>query len=179
MCLYLLLSSGYDVQSANTPDRVLYITGAPRYNHTGRVVIYRLMDKKFVISQTLKGEQVSFFFSAAFGWSSAALCYFAQQVSFINIKVDALISSIYSNLNTWLFLLSLRHACTKRIKGTVCKHLNKPVTVQLISSVPLCSSRGDSESLWKEPEGFTLMTHAIEVSISLFLPIEVETPTFW
>ncbi|XP_061656318.1 integrin alpha-1 isoform X2 [Phyllopteryx taeniolatus] len=48
---------GYDVQSASTPDGVLYITGAPRYNHTGRVVIYRLKDKDVVISQTLGGEQ--------------------------------------------------------------------------------------------------------------------------
>ncbi|KAF3848656.1 hypothetical protein F7725_015153 [Dissostichus mawsoni] len=29
---------GYDVQSASTPDGVLYISGAPRYNHTGRVI---------------------------------------------------------------------------------------------------------------------------------------------
>lgn len=54
------VSSGYDVQSASTPDGVLYITGAPRYNHTGRVVIYRLNEKNnIVVSQILKGEQVS------------------------------------------------------------------------------------------------------------------------
>lgn len=56
----LFASAGYDVQSASTPDGVLYITGAPRYNHTGRVVIYRLNKKnKIVVSQILKGEQVS------------------------------------------------------------------------------------------------------------------------
>lgn len=52
-------SAGYDVQSASTPDGVLYITGAPRYNHTGRVVVYRLSKKnQIVVSQILKGEQV-------------------------------------------------------------------------------------------------------------------------
>lgn len=56
------LSAGYDVQSASTPDGVLYITGAPRYNHTGRVVIYRLDEENnIVVSQILRGEQVSFF----------------------------------------------------------------------------------------------------------------------
>lgn len=54
------VSSGYDVQSASTPDGVLYITGAPRYNHTGRVVVYRLKEKnEIVVTQILKGEQVS------------------------------------------------------------------------------------------------------------------------
>lgn len=53
------VSAGYDVQSASTRDGVLYISGAPRYNHTGRVVIYRLNRKNnIVVSQILKGEQV-------------------------------------------------------------------------------------------------------------------------
>ncbi|XP_061887204.1 integrin alpha-1 isoform X2 [Entelurus aequoreus] len=55
---------GYDVQSASTPDGVLYITGAPRYNHTGRVVIYRLEDKDVVVSQTLRGEQIGSYFGS-------------------------------------------------------------------------------------------------------------------
>ncbi|XP_042365200.1 integrin alpha-1 [Plectropomus leopardus] len=56
---------GYDVQSASTPDGVLYITGAPRYNHTGRVVIYRLNEKNnIVISQILKGEQIGSYFGS-------------------------------------------------------------------------------------------------------------------
>lgn len=55
-----LCSPGYDVQSASSRDGVLYITGAPRYNHTGRVVIYRLnKNNQVVVSQILKGEQVS------------------------------------------------------------------------------------------------------------------------
>ena len=57
--LVYAFSTGYDVQSASTPEGELYITGAPRYNHTGRVVIYRLNEKKqIVITQIIKGEQV-------------------------------------------------------------------------------------------------------------------------
>uniref|UniRef100_A0A3B3ZEQ1 VWFA domain-containing protein n=1 Tax=Periophthalmus magnuspinnatus TaxID=409849 RepID=A0A3B3ZEQ1_9GOBI len=56
---------GYDVQSASTPDGVLYITGAPRYNHTGRVVIYRLdMDNNIDVSQILRGEQIGSYFGS-------------------------------------------------------------------------------------------------------------------
>lgn len=56
---------GYDVQSASTPDGVLYITGAPRYNHTGRVVIYRLdEDNNIVISQILRGEQIGSYYGS-------------------------------------------------------------------------------------------------------------------
>lgn len=51
--------AGYDVKSATTRDGELYITGAPRFNHTGRVIIYRLNGSDVVISQILKGEQVS------------------------------------------------------------------------------------------------------------------------
>lgn len=55
---------GYDVQSASTRDGVLYITGAPRHNHTGRVVVYRLEGKKVTITQTLKGEQIGSYFGS-------------------------------------------------------------------------------------------------------------------
>ncbi|XP_060916805.1 integrin alpha-1 [Labrus mixtus] len=56
---------GYDVQSASTPDGVLYISGAPRYNHTGRVVIYRLnKNNNVVVSQILKGEQIGSYFGS-------------------------------------------------------------------------------------------------------------------
>ncbi|KAJ4920746.1 hypothetical protein JOQ06_024577, partial [Pogonophryne albipinna] len=56
---------GYDVQSASTPDGVLYISGAPRYNHTGRVVIYRLNEtNNVVVSQILKGEQIGSYFGS-------------------------------------------------------------------------------------------------------------------
>ncbi|KAK5851559.1 hypothetical protein PBY51_023105 [Eleginops maclovinus] len=56
---------GYDVQSASTPNGVLYISGAPRYNHTGRVVIYRLdQNSNVVVSQILKGEQIGSYFGS-------------------------------------------------------------------------------------------------------------------
>lgn len=56
---------GYDVQSASTPDGVLYITGAPRFNHTGRVLIYQLdKDYNIVVSQILKGEQIGAYFGS-------------------------------------------------------------------------------------------------------------------
>ncbi|XP_068608932.1 integrin alpha-1 [Brachionichthys hirsutus] len=56
---------GYDVQSASAPDGVLYITGAPRYNHTGRVVVYRLdEDNNVVVSQILRGEQIGSYFGS-------------------------------------------------------------------------------------------------------------------
>uniref|UniRef100_H3CQ26 Integrin subunit alpha 1 n=1 Tax=Tetraodon nigroviridis TaxID=99883 RepID=H3CQ26_TETNG len=55
---------GYDVQSASTPDGVLYITGAPRYNHTGRVVVYHLNKTEVVVSQILKGEQIGSYFGS-------------------------------------------------------------------------------------------------------------------
>ncbi|XP_029024612.1 integrin alpha-1 [Betta splendens] len=54
---------GYDVQSASTRGGVLHITGAPRYNHTGRVVVYRLdANNEVVVSQILKGEQIGSYF---------------------------------------------------------------------------------------------------------------------
>uniref|UniRef100_A0A671UMR4 Integrin, alpha 1 n=1 Tax=Sparus aurata TaxID=8175 RepID=A0A671UMR4_SPAAU len=56
---------GYDVQSASTRAGELYITGAPRYNHTGRVFIYRLNEEnKIVVSQILKGEQIGSYFGS-------------------------------------------------------------------------------------------------------------------
>ncbi|KAJ3605920.1 hypothetical protein NHX12_027963 [Muraenolepis orangiensis] len=56
---------GYDVQSASTPDGTLYITGAPRYNHTGRVVLYRLDERdNVVVTQVLKGEQIGSYFGS-------------------------------------------------------------------------------------------------------------------
>lgn len=59
----MVLVAGYDVQSANTPNGVLYITGAPRFNHSGRVIVYRFDGENVTTTQTLKGEQVSEFLS--------------------------------------------------------------------------------------------------------------------
>ncbi|KAJ7986932.1 hypothetical protein DPEC_G00333510 [Dallia pectoralis] len=55
---------GYDVQSASTPDGVLYITGAPRYNHTGRVIVYKLNGTAVKVTQVLKGEQIGSYFGS-------------------------------------------------------------------------------------------------------------------
>ncbi|XP_031433316.1 integrin alpha-1 [Clupea harengus] len=55
---------GYDVQSASTPDGILYITGAPRYNHTGRVTIYRFDGQNITVTQTLKGQQIGSYFGS-------------------------------------------------------------------------------------------------------------------
>ncbi|KAL0965809.1 hypothetical protein UPYG_G00286060 [Umbra pygmaea] len=56
--------TGYDVQSASTPDGTLYITGAPRYNHTGRVIVYKLDGKSVKVTQVLKGEQIGSYFGS-------------------------------------------------------------------------------------------------------------------
>lgn len=50
---------GYTVNSALTPEGVLYIAGQPRYNHTGQVIIYRMEGKEVQVIQRLNGEQVS------------------------------------------------------------------------------------------------------------------------
>ncbi|XP_066507809.1 integrin alpha-1 [Hoplias malabaricus] len=55
---------GYDVQSAYTPSGVFYITGAPRFNHTGRVTIYRFDGETINITQNLKGEQIGSYFGS-------------------------------------------------------------------------------------------------------------------
>ncbi|MBN3301136.1 ITA1 protein, partial [Amia calva] len=55
---------GYDVQSASTADGVLYITGAPRYNHTGRVIIYSLNGTDIKVKQILNGEQIGSYFGS-------------------------------------------------------------------------------------------------------------------
>ncbi|TSM12537.1 Integrin alpha-1 [Bagarius yarrelli] len=55
---------GYDVQSAYTPSGVLHIAGAPRYNHTGRVIVYRFIKEKVTVSQNLDGEQIGSYFGS-------------------------------------------------------------------------------------------------------------------
>ncbi|XP_051541347.1 integrin alpha-1 [Myxocyprinus asiaticus] len=55
---------GYDVQSAYTSKGVLFITGAPRFNHSGRVTVYRFDGENVTITQTLKGEQIGSYFGS-------------------------------------------------------------------------------------------------------------------
>uniref|UniRef100_A0A8C7R5C7 Integrin subunit alpha 1 n=1 Tax=Oncorhynchus mykiss TaxID=8022 RepID=A0A8C7R5C7_ONCMY len=54
----------YAVQSASTPNGELYITGAPRYNHTGRVIVYKLDGEIITVTQVLKGEQIGSYFGS-------------------------------------------------------------------------------------------------------------------
>ncbi|RXM94449.1 Integrin alpha-1 [Acipenser ruthenus] len=54
----------YAVQSASVEDGVLYIAGAPRYNHTGRVLIYTLNGTDIKIIQILNGEQIGSYFGS-------------------------------------------------------------------------------------------------------------------
>ncbi|KAG2466640.1 ITA1 protein, partial [Polypterus senegalus] len=55
---------GYDVHSASVADGVLYIAGAPRYNHTGRVIVYTMNGDKMNIKQTINGEQIGSYFGS-------------------------------------------------------------------------------------------------------------------
>ncbi|KAG7322874.1 hypothetical protein KOW79_014220 [Hemibagrus wyckioides] len=55
---------GYDVQSAYTPSGVLYITGAPRYNHTGRVIVYRMNGTNVTVTQNIEGQQIGSYFGS-------------------------------------------------------------------------------------------------------------------
>ncbi|XP_072108597.1 integrin alpha-2-like isoform X1 [Mobula birostris] len=56
---------GYAVTSLVTPDSVLYVAGAPRFQHTGQIVIYAVgLNDKVVIKQTQKGEQLGSYFGS-------------------------------------------------------------------------------------------------------------------
>uniref|UniRef100_A0A8C8VE95 Integrin alpha-1 n=1 Tax=Pelusios castaneus TaxID=367368 RepID=A0A8C8VE95_9SAUR len=55
---------GYTVNSALTPGDVLYIAGQPRYNHTGQVIIYKMVGKDVKILQRLNGEQIGSYFGS-------------------------------------------------------------------------------------------------------------------
>nr|XP_033787432.1 integrin alpha-1 [Geotrypetes seraphini] len=55
---------GYTVNSASVPGDVLYIAGQPRYNHTGQVIIYKMIGRDIKIEQTLSGEQIGSYFGS-------------------------------------------------------------------------------------------------------------------
>ncbi|EMP42389.1 Integrin alpha-1 [Chelonia mydas] len=55
---------GYTVNSALTPGDVLYIAGQPRYNHTGQVIIYKIVGGDVKILQRLNGEQIGSYFGS-------------------------------------------------------------------------------------------------------------------
>uniref|UniRef100_A0A8C0G5N3 Integrin subunit alpha 1 n=1 Tax=Chelonoidis abingdonii TaxID=106734 RepID=A0A8C0G5N3_CHEAB len=55
---------GYTVNSASTPGDVLYIAGQPRYNHTGQVIIYKIVGGDVKILQRLNGDQIGSYFGS-------------------------------------------------------------------------------------------------------------------
>ncbi|XP_028931459.1 integrin alpha-1 [Ornithorhynchus anatinus] len=55
---------GYTVNSASVAGDVIYIAGQPRYNHTGQVIIYRMIGSEIKILQTLTGEQIGSYFGS-------------------------------------------------------------------------------------------------------------------
>uniref|UniRef100_A0A8D0GI95 Integrin alpha-1 n=1 Tax=Sphenodon punctatus TaxID=8508 RepID=A0A8D0GI95_SPHPU len=55
---------GYSVNSASVPGDVMYIAGQPRYNHTGQVIIYKMVEGAVKILQRLSGEQIGSYFGS-------------------------------------------------------------------------------------------------------------------
>ncbi|XP_067841746.1 integrin alpha-2-like isoform X2 [Heptranchias perlo] len=56
---------GYSLTSLVTPDSVFYVAGAPRFHHTGQIVIYTVgLNDEVVIKQTQKGEQLGSYFGS-------------------------------------------------------------------------------------------------------------------
>ncbi|XP_078075577.1 integrin alpha-2 [Mustelus asterias] len=54
---------GYSVTSLVTQNSVLYVAGAPRFQHTGQIVIYTVgLNDEVIIRQTEKGEQLGSYF---------------------------------------------------------------------------------------------------------------------
>ncbi|XP_069780425.1 integrin alpha-2-like isoform X2 [Narcine bancroftii] len=56
---------GYSMTSIVARDTVLYVAGAPRFQHTGQIIIYAVeANDKVVIKQTQKGEQLGSYFGS-------------------------------------------------------------------------------------------------------------------
>ncbi|XP_055489961.1 integrin alpha-2 [Leucoraja erinacea] len=56
---------GYSVTSMATQDSVLYVAGAPRFQHTGQIIIYAVgLNDQVLIKQTQKGEQLGSYFGS-------------------------------------------------------------------------------------------------------------------
>ncbi|XP_075432374.1 integrin alpha-11 [Ascaphus truei] len=57
---------GYTVTSVMTPQRVrLYVSGAPRFNHTGKVIIFSMHgNENLTIHQALRGEQIGSYYGS-------------------------------------------------------------------------------------------------------------------
>ncbi|KAH1169007.1 hypothetical protein KIL84_013597, partial [Mauremys mutica] len=128
---------GYTVNSASTPEDVLYIAGQPRYNHTGQVIIYKIVGEDVKILQRLNGEQIG--------------SYFGSVITTIDINKDSftdilLVGApmymgtekeeqgkvyVYSlNKTTFEYQMSLepmKQTCCSLLKHSSCKnHKNEP-----------------------------------------------------
>ncbi|KAG7271548.1 hypothetical protein CRUP_004011, partial [Coryphaenoides rupestris] len=104
---------GYDVQSASTPDGTLFITGAPRYNHTGRVVLYRLdANHSVVVTQILKGEQIG--------------SYFGSVLQTVDVDMDSYTDLLLEGLFEHQFTLKpINQSCCHAHTGS-CTNKNEP-----------------------------------------------------
>ncbi|XP_074851686.1 integrin alpha-1 [Carettochelys insculpta] len=128
---------GYTVNSASTPGDVLYVAGHPRYNHTGQVVIYKMVGDDVEILQRLNGEQIG--------------SYFGSVITTVDINKDSVTDIllvgapmymgtekeeqgkvyVYSlNKTTFEYQMSLepkKQTCCSLLKHSTCKnHKNEP-----------------------------------------------------
>ncbi|KAM9363270.1 integrin alpha-L [Symphorus nematophorus] len=55
---------GYSTSVGEKNNAPLYFTGAPRFEHTGQVVLFINDGKKWTVSQRIKGEQIGSYFGA-------------------------------------------------------------------------------------------------------------------
>ncbi|GLD61092.1 integrin alpha-L-like protein [Lates japonicus] len=55
---------GYSVSVGEMNKAPLYFTGAPRFNHTGQVVLFKQGDKSWTVAQRLNGHQIGSYFGA-------------------------------------------------------------------------------------------------------------------
>uniref|UniRef100_A0A4W6DAS3 VWFA domain-containing protein n=1 Tax=Lates calcarifer TaxID=8187 RepID=A0A4W6DAS3_LATCA len=55
---------GYSVSVGEMKEAPLYFTGAPRFNHTGQVVLFKQQDKSWTVAQKLNGHQIGSYFGA-------------------------------------------------------------------------------------------------------------------
>ncbi|XP_059199834.1 integrin alpha-M-like [Centropristis striata] len=55
---------GYSISVGEKNGAPLYFTGAPRFKHTGRVVLFRKEAKNWTVSQRIDGEQIGSYFGA-------------------------------------------------------------------------------------------------------------------
>ncbi|XP_038570378.1 integrin alpha-D isoform X1 [Micropterus salmoides] len=55
---------GYSISVGEKSNAPLYFTGAPRFNHTGQVVLFRKENKNWIAAQRLNGDQIGSYFGA-------------------------------------------------------------------------------------------------------------------